>query len=215
MRTPSRFSMLCAAAALLCAAAGEGQERVSGIRSSISLQAGYASAGGEWTRHPYAPVSFFRQSLVIGGEVAIPLSDKLVLALNGGYSKLSTSDWDAYAGSMGDQVTSSASLGYLAVVIRPYLKSTAPDLVSIEVGPLLLFPAGSERAGGRSYDYDFMGSPEFGGIAAVEYDRTLGGNYAVYLRVAAIYVPSALQYADGWSPSLTSVPVMVGWRFLF
>jgi hypothetical protein len=215
MLMPSARSIFVATAVLLSAAASPGQDGPPGVRTSVALHAGYAAASGGWTDHPYAPVPFFRQDLVIGGEVAFPLTDKLALAVNGGYSALNTGEWDRYARSMGDAVTSSASLGYIAVVIRPYLKHTAPDLVSLDIGPLLLFPSGSERIGARSYHYDFMSSPRIGGMAAVEYDRCVGESYSAYVRLAAIYVPSALQYADGWSPAFVSLPLTLGMRFLF
>lgn len=187
----------------------------SGVRNSLSIQLGYAWGKGEWTDHPYAPVSYFTQNLVIGGDIAFRLSDNLALAIAGFYTNLDTDAWDEYAASMGDAVSSSASMGVVAVVLRPYLRSTAPDLVSVEIGPAMLFAGGSEKFGSRSYDFDFMSSPRFGVLLAIEYDRYVGDNYALYARAAAAFIPSGLQYAHGWSPTVVTVPFTVGARILF
>ena len=215
MRIASSMFVMFTAAFVLGAGVAGAQEAAGGVRNSLAIQVGYGWAQGEWTGHPYAPVSFFGQDLVFGADLAFRLSDKLVLAATGFYSGLNTGEWDAYARSMGDEVTSSASMSVVALVIRPYLKSTAPDLVSVDIGPAMLFAGGSETFGGRTYEYDFMGSPRFGVLAAIEYDRCLGANYAVYGRVAGVFIPSGLQYADGWSPSVVTVPVTVGARLLF
>jgi hypothetical protein len=210
MRIPlQRFSLSLVIFSLGVTAAGA-QEHASGPRNSLSVRGGFAWALGDWTQHPYAPVSYFKQDLVVGGDVAFTLSDKTSLAVTGCYLSLNTVEWDEYARSMGDEVTSSASMGFVAIVLRLYLKNSAPDLVSLDIGPLMLFAGGEEKF----FNYDFLASPRFGGLAAIEYDRMLGENYAAYLRVAGAWVPSALQYADGWSPTLVTVPVTIGVRVL-
>jgi len=215
MRTSSAVFILSMATLFLGVNIVHSQAQDSGVRNSISVQSGFAWALGEWTQHPYAPVTFFRQDLVIGGDLAFRLSDDLALAVNGYYSELNTGDWDEYARSRGDAVTSSASLGFITIALRSYLKNSAPDLVSIDVGPLVLLAGGSERVGSQVFNFDFLSSTRFGGFAAIEYDRLISDYFALYLRVAGAYVPSALQYADGWSPSLVTIPVTVGGRVLF
>ncbi len=214
MQVAWKACILMVAALMLCADLADGQEPVSAVRNSISLQAGHAWAQGEWTNHPYAPVEYFRQNLVVGGDISFKLTDNLALSVNGMYSGLDTGDWEDFTASSGELVEGTASMGFIAILMRPYLKNTAPDLLLFDIGPLMLFAGGSEKIGTRSLNYDFMSSPRFGGLAAFEYDRCLGGNFAVYLRIGLLYVPSALQYADGWSPSLMTVPLTAGWRVL-
>jgi hypothetical protein len=215
MRISSPALALFVAAVLMCPGIVDSQVPESAIRNSISFQAGYAISRGEWTQHPYAPVSFFKQNLVFGGDLSFRLTDNVALAANGFYSNLNTDGWSEYARSLGDDVQSSASMGVIAVVLRPYLRNSAPDLVSLDIGPAMLFAEGSERVGGKLFSYDFMSSPRFGVLGAIEYDRCLGGNYAAYLRLTGVYVPSALRYAGGWSPSLVTIPVTIGGRVLF
>jgi hypothetical protein len=203
--------------ALLFLVAGPAFNQVPGsdVRNSLSIQAGFALGQGGWATHPYAPVTFFKQDLVIGGDLAFRLSDKLGLAVNGLYSKLNTGEWDRYARSAGDEVSSSASLGFIAVVLRLYLRNTAPDLVSIDIGPLALFADGSEKVGAHVFKYDFLSSPGFGGVAAIEYDRYVGEDYAVYVRFAGIFAPSALHYSAGPSSTISYFPATVGGKILF
>jgi len=214
MRMSRQAFNLVVALLILCGDPADGQEPVSAVRNSISIQAGYARAQGEWTEHPYAPVAYFRQNFVVGGDLSFKLTDNLALSVNGMYSGLDTGDWEDFAASSGDIVEGTASIGFIAILMRPYLKNTAPDLLLFDIGPLILFAGGSEKIGTRSLNYDFMSSPRFGGLAAFEYDRCLGENFAVYFRVGLLFVPSALQYADGWSPGLVTVPLTAGWRVL-
>jgi len=202
-------------ALLLCTAIAPGQDPAPGLRNSIAVRAGYAWAQGEWTRHPYAPVSYFSQSLVIGGDFSFPVSDNGALAVIGVFSNLSTKEWNDFARTMGDTVDGSASLGFLAFVYRAFLKNTGPDLFSVDIGPVMLLSGGSEKIGTRSFDYDFMSSPRFGALAALEYDRCVTDNLALTLRLEGMFVPSALQYADGHSPSLLTFPLTVGVRIMY
>lgn len=204
------WTLTCCAAAVLPA-----QERNSDVRHSFSVRGGYAFASGDWTDHPYAPVPLFKQDMAFGGDIAIRLSDDIAVALTGTYSPLRTGDWDAYALSMGDTVRSNASLGYVALVFRPFLKNSAPDLVSLDIGPLLMFASGSEAVGGRSFSYDFMGSTRPGLLAAIEYDRYLGEVFAVYVRAEGVFVFSAMEHSSGGSTSLMTFPVTLGARVLF
>lgn len=211
----SKKHLLCAVATFMFAAGACAQPAVPGVRNSISVQAGYGMAVGEWTEHPYAPVSFFRQNFVVGGDIAVRLSDNIAVAVTGLYSALNTADWENYALSQGDPVTSTASIGHVALVFRPYLRNTPPDLVSFDIGPAILMAGGDERTASRLFKYDFLGSTKFGLLAALEYDRCLGENIAVFVRVTGVYIPSALDYAGGWSPSLTTIPLTAGARIYF
>ena len=195
---------------VLVAGFARGQEPEPAVRSSMSFHAGYLWPTGGWTDHRFAGVAFFQSGPVFGGELAFRLSDRFALALNGGYSKLDQGDWQAYARSRGSDLTSSASLAYLSALLRPYLKNDAPDLITLDIGPLILFGRGSEKFATHTFDYDFFGSVRWGGQGAIQYCRCLTRSFGVTVRLAVIVVPSALQYADGDSRTLVAFPVTVG-----
>jgi hypothetical protein len=215
MKNISTYSLRLIIVVICYGGLADGQTPAVGVRNSLSLYTGYSLAQGDWTQHPYAPVSFFKQGFVFGGELAFRITDMLSVAINGGYSRLNTSDWENYARSMGDEVTSKASMGYLALMPRLFVKNTAPDLISLDAGPLMLFESGNERIGARSFNYDFLSSPKFGGVVGIAYDRYVSENFGVYLRVAGLWVPSALEYADRRSFALITIPITIGGRFLF
>jgi hypothetical protein len=101
---------------------------------------------------------------------------------------------------------------YFSVLLRPYLRNTAPDLIMLDIGPLILLARGSEKIDARTFDYDFFGTVRWGGQGALEYCRCLGQSFGVSLRLAGIVVPSAIQYADGESRTLVAFPVTIGVR---
>jgi hypothetical protein len=191
------------------------QDTIPGPGNSLSVRGGYAWSQGDWTSHPYAPVSYFKQGLVFGGEFAFRLSDNAALALTGLYSHLNTGDWEDYALGMGDTVEGSASMVFLAVAYRAYLIRSRSDLFSLDIGPLVLLASGSETIGPRSFNYDFMSSPGFGALAALEYDRSFGKNTAAFLRVEGIVVPAGLDYASGHSFAVVTFPLTIGVRLLY
>lgn len=221
MKSTSMYTIACAVAALAFTAGAAAQDDTAarddaaGVRHSLSLQAGYAVASGEWTAHPYAPVTLLGQDFIVGGEIAFRLSDNLALAATGLYSKLNTSEWDEYARSRGDDVRSSASAAFIGILLRPYLKNTPPDLLSFDFGPVLFFGGGTENFAARRFEYDFLGSPVLGGLAAVEYDRMLGADYSLFLRLSAIYARSAVEYSGDAGRDLLSFPVTAGARIFF
>jgi hypothetical protein len=82
----------------------------------------------------------------------------------------------------------------------------------IDCGALVLFANGSEKIGGRSFEYDFLAPWRIGGQGAIEYDRMLGANSALTVRLAALIVPSAVRYADGESFTLVAFPLTIGFK---
>ena len=200
--------------AILIPAGASGQAIDSSRRSSIGLRIGYLFTAGEWNSVRYAPeIRFLKGGFSVGADFEIPLTDKLSLAIDGGYQPLDGSDWEAYARSRGDEVAISAAFVYLGVLLRPYLKAGGPDIFWCEFGPAVLFPGGEERFNGAFYTYDFFNSTRFGGEGAVAYGRMLSDQVAVSLRIAGMVIPSGISYADGESRTLIAFPLTLGLRF--
>lgn len=182
--------------------------------SSIGGHLGFAlpMAG---TKHRYADVNQFGGSILFGGDLEIKTSDKVGLAISGGYAKLDLSKWEDFAIARGDQVSASASMSYVGLLLRPYLKASKPDIIKLEFGPALVFTNGNETFGKFSYDYDFFQSTSVGILVGVEYDRFLSDNLALAARITSMIVPSGIEYADGKSQTIIIMPFTVGMRFHF
>jgi len=100
-------------------------------------------------------------------------------------------------------------------LIRPYLKVGGPDILRLELGPVMLCPSGSENFNGINYNYDFFSSVKFGGMGGIKYDRMLSEYMAASLSFAGIFVPSGISYADGESRTVIALPLTLGLRFYF
>ena len=193
-----------------------GQSKDDSARNSIGVRIGYSLSAGDWNKSRVAPdVSLFKGSFTFGGDLEFRLSERLTLAIDGGYGPLNGSDWETYTAGTGDTVSVSASIGYAGILLRPYLKISGPDLIRLQVGPVMLFASGHETVNGRTYNDDFFRSVKFGGEGGIEYDRMLGDNVAASLNVAAIVIPSGVEYADGESRTVIALPVTLGVRFYY
>ena len=192
------------------------QPQQDSARTSLGLHAGYAFSEGDWSKSRVVPdVNLFKGRFTFGGDLEFRLSNRLSLAVDGGYEQLDGSEWEEYVRAHGDTLNVSASFGYIGVLIQPYLKVGGPDILRLEVGPVILFPSGSEKFNGINYNYDFFSSVKFGGMGGIEYDRMLSDYMAASLKVVGIFIPSGISYADGESRTVIALPVTLGLRFYF
>ena len=183
------------------------------VGSAIGVRVGYAWTPGDWSHNRVAPaVAFLGGSVSFGGEIEIRVSDRMSIALDGGYLSLDGGDWVRYAAARGEIVRVSASIGNIGILLKPYLLSTGTDQLALELGVAATFASGQETVGSVTYDYDFFGSFRFGGLAGLEYARWIGERIAVTGRIAGVYVPSGVQYADGLNEAITLLPVTIGLR---
>jgi hypothetical protein len=186
-----------------------------GVRSSIGFRIGYGLPIGDWAKSRVAPtVQMFGSGFTFGGDITIRLGQSWGLVLGGGHSILNASQWEDYANSKGDMVTVSASMTDFSISLRPYLKTTAPDLLSFEFGVVGMFPNGEEVVDGEIYSYDFFSDFHLGGQFALEYDRLVSEKVAFTARAGVIVVPDGLNYSDGQARTIIYVPLTVGIRFL-
>ena len=183
---------------------------------SVGVHVGYFLPLGDWNKHRFAPnIDQFGGNIGFGGDLEIRLSDRWGLAITGGYSKLDVSEWEDFARAAGDDVTASASVGHIGLLLRPYLGTSRPDIIKIELGASLVFTKGKETFGRFSYEYDFLKSTVVGILLGIEYDRFLSENIALAARISSMIVPSGIEYADGVDQSLIIMPLTIGMRFHF
>jgi hypothetical protein len=65
------------------------------------------------------------------------------------------------------------------------------------------------------FEYDFFSTTRIGGEGGVEFERLLGGDFALTVRLSVIVVPSGVSYADGETRTLISLPATAGVRMFF
>ena len=209
-----RNFLACAALSLVLVTSGIGQTPDEFPSSSMGIHIGYGLTLGDWNKHRFAAdVDQFGGSILFGGDLEIKTSDKVGLAISGGYAKLDVSKWEDFAMARGDHVSASASVSYVGLLLRPYLKSSKPDIIKLELGAGLVFAKGKETFGRFSYDYDFLQSTSVGILVGVEYDRFLSDNLALAARITSMIVPSGIEYVDGKNQTVIIMPVTVGMRF--
>ncbi len=214
MRCTVRFYAFSVACALIIAMDAMAQSNTESAQNSIGIRGGYSWPMGDWSDQRTAPgVRLFKGSVMFDADMEFSLSDRVSLALNGGYSGLDASDWENYAKSRGDNVSVSASLAYVGLLLRAHVKVSKLDIIAIDIGPVVLFESASETFGIRSYEYDFFHSVRFGVQGGIEYDRCVSESVAVTLRLAGIVAPSGMKYADGESRTVIALPVTAGLRF--
>ena len=192
------------------------QPEIRSARSSFALRGGYGFAAGNWASSRVAPgVSLFAGGGEFGADLELAVSDRVTIAVEGGYGTLSGSQWEEYVRSRGDNLNVTASMAYCGLLLRPHIRLSGSDVLKLEVGPLVLFPSGSETIRGRVFEYDFFSTTRMGGEGGVEYERLLGGDFALTVRLAVIVVPSGVSYADGERRTLVSLPASAGVRVFF
>lgn len=184
-------------------------------RNSLALRCGYSWLQGDWTYNRVAPaVKFFKGAVAFEADLEFGLTERMAIALQGGYVGLDMSDWQNYASSRSGAMSASASMAYGGVLLRPHLKVSEPDIITMEIGPAALFASGKESVGGRFYNYDFFKSIKVGVQGGMEYLRILNESLGLSLKVSGIVVPSGVEYADGESRTVTVLPITLGIRFL-
>ena len=209
----------CSLIGLICLVTAPGvlgQDTTQGAASSLGIRGGVSWPLGDWAKSRVDPsVNFFTVGLAFDADLEVAIGKRWTLAFNGGYASLNGSDWEDYVASKGEQVTVSAHAVHFAILLRPHVWLRGPDILRIEFGPALLLASGSETYLMRAYTYDFLKSSTFGVRGGIEYTRLLTDFIGVSLNTAVMVFPSGIQYVDGETRTVISLPVTVGVRFLF
>ncbi len=183
--------------------------------SSVGIDAGLFLPQSNWKEHPYAPgVDQFKSGVALEFGLEVKLASWSGLAFNIGYLKLSTSDWEEFAASQGDDIKASAYITYLGPVFIPYLWSDKYNVLKLRFGLNLFISDGEETFSNSSYHYDFL-AERIGLILGTEYDRFISERIALALKLSVVYVPSGVIYADGIKHNIIGLPVTIGVRFYF
>jgi len=204
--------LLCA---LLSAPVVSAQSSGDALGSSVGLRVGYFSPLGDWAQSPVAPSVH-----LVGGGVAVELDfdfalgERWTLGLEGGYADLNGSAWEEYAARFGDRLEISGTFIHAAVLLRPQLLASAPNILRLEIGPAVLFASGEELFEGRTYPYDFLGGTSLGVQGGLEYIRLITESMALSVKVSGLYFPGASQHASATGKAITFVPVTAGLRFV-
>ncbi len=178
----------------------------------VGIETGYFQPLGNWTDHRYAQdVDLFQGSVAFSVDFERRMR-RVGIALNAGYANLNAGAWEDYAAAKGDRIESSASLIHFSALLRPYLKTSKPDIINLELGVSYLIPQSQERFANRSYEYDFL-KRGFGFVAGLRYERYLNRTTALAFRMSGMFAPSVVQYADGEKLMLGGIPVTIGVRF--
>ena len=179
---------------------------------NLGAGAGYFQPRGAWTAHPYAKdVELFRGSVNFNGDLELAFS-RVGIALGAGYARLSLKEWEQYIRAQGGNIEASAALMHFGVLLRPYIKTSRPNVVKLELGVFYFLPRSEERFAGKSFDYDFLKSG-FGFMAGLGYDRYLSRRTVLTFRIGGTFAPSGVEYVDGKKHSLNGLPVTAGIRF--
>ena len=193
-----------------------GQDIPQGAASSLGLRGGFSWPLGDWARSRIEPsVNFFAMGVSFDADLELAIGKRWTVAISGGYASLNGKDWENYVASNGGQITVSAYAVHFALLLRSHVLLTRPDILRIEFGPALLLASGSETYQMRAYKYDFLTKPEFGVRGGIEYTRLLTDFIGVSLDAAVLVFPSGVEYVDGESRTVVSLPVTLGVRFLF
>lgn len=185
-----------------------------GVEISIGLGAGYFIPVGDWKTHRYADVDQFTGHIVVQGDLEFRWSRLLGFELSGGYLTLSTGDWEDYAASQGDAVDASAYVLYWGVDFKPHLLETEHSALSLLAGLNVCFPSGQERFENMTYNYDFL-KYAFGLRFGLEFERDVSRNIALMASFSSIIMPGSVEYADGLSYTIATLPLTAGIRFRF
>ncbi len=208
--------MLSGLASLFLAFAAHAQGTSDSAFTSFGISGGISMPIGDWAKSRVAPsVNFFGMGMAFQADLELRIGRRWTLALAGGYTDLSGSDWEDYVASKGENVTVSAYSVHFAVLLRPHILLTRPNILRIELGPALLLASGGETYQGRAYTYDFLKESAFGVRAGLEYTRLLTDDIGVTAQAGVIVFPSGIEYVDGMTRTILSLPVTIGIRFLF
>ena len=204
--------LILIALALLIPKAGSAQ----GVRQypflTLGINGGYFQPNGDWTAHRYAQgVNLFQGGPAVTGEFELSYA-RVGIALRAGYVNFSTTEWEKYASARGDEIQASASLFHVGVLLRPYLKTSEPDVIKLELGALYAIPSGEERFNNRRFEYDFLNSG-FGFTGGVGYDHYFNRTTALTAQAAGLIVPNGVRYADGEQHALRGLSLALGIRY--
>jgi hypothetical protein len=216
MKSLQRVVLIILACTVGLPSGGIGQPTQASVRASLGLRIGYPFFVNDWNKVRYLPdVNLFKGQFTFGGDLEFPITDRLGLAIDGGYQPLDGGDWETYASARGDTLSVNASFGYVGIVLKPHIWTEGPDALQVEVGPVMLFRSGNETLNGVRFTYDFFNSVKYGGEGGIEYDRKFSEGIAASLRFAGIVVPSGIEYADGETRTVIALPITLGVRFYF
>jgi hypothetical protein len=170
---------------------------------------------GDWHQSPSAPsVNLIVGNFAIEGDLEFAIGDRWTLAVEAGYTGLNGSDWEEYVRAQGDVISVSGSFTHIALLLRPHLKVTRPDIIRGEFGAAVIFASGHEVYSGKTYPYDFLGGTSFGMQGGLEYMRVLSNSVALTLKASVLFFPVAVQHVGGPAQGMLWVPVTAGVRFL-
>jgi hypothetical protein len=185
-------------------------------RTSVGLDLGYFLAAGDWKTHRFASgVDQFKGDFAVQVDLEVRVARWAGISLNAGYFGLDPSEWESFAASQGDQLSCSGRAFHAGLVLKPYILTDDYNTVKLDLGANVFFLEGEETFGNLTYDYDFLSEHRLGYIAGIEYDRMVNDHIAVTLKMAGVFVPSGVEYADGRSHMVTGFPFTVGARFHF
>ncbi len=212
MWNQSKKLLVVIALVLLMPNVGRTQEMRQFPYLALGINGGYFQPNGDWSAHRYAQgVELFQGGPTVNAELELAYA-RVGIALRAGYADFRTKEWEEYANARGDEVQASASLFHVGVMLKPYLKTSEPDVIKLELGVVYATPSGEERFDNRRFEYDFFNSG-FGFIGGVGYDHYFNRTTALTVQAVALLVPGGVRYADGEEHVLRGVSLTLGIRY--
>ena len=185
-------------------------------RSSFSIQAGPSMPLGHWTASRMnSSIDVFGTGVYISAELDLAISNRWTIAVTGGYTLYDGGAWEDYVAGQGDAITASMYSFEIAVLARPSLLLSHWDMLRFEFGPAGLFARGSEHYEGRNYNYDYLKTFAIGVQGGIEYTRMLNDYIGISVHTAIVAFPSGIQFIDGETRDIISLPITLGLRFNF
>jgi hypothetical protein len=180
----------------------------------IGFCGGYFLPEGEWTQHRYAPgVTQFGGGLQLALDLEFAIHRDWDMGFYFRFAGLDTGEWEWYVKQQGESIHSEAHMILFGCVMRPHIIVTPDQLTRIEFGLGLASIWGKEEYADLSYEYDFFGPADFAYLVGVEHDWFLDENIALMARAGIIFMPTAVNYADGVNQSVHGFPFSLGIRF--
>ncbi|NUO78802.1 hypothetical protein HUU05_01895 [candidate division KSB1 bacterium] len=179
---------------------------------TLGINGGYFQPNGDWTAHRYAQgLDLFQGGATVHGEFELVYA-RVGIALRAGYANLSTTEWEEYASARGDEIQASASLFHVGVLLKPYLKTSEPDVIKLELGVLYALANGEEQFDNTRFEYDFFNSG-FGFTGGVGYEHYFSRTTALTAQAITVLVLNGVRYADGEQHTLRGLSLVLGIRY--
>ena len=192
------------------------QNAADSAATSFGLSGGFSWPLGGWSKSRIEPsTNLFGRGFAFEADLDLAIGRRWTLGIAGGYAGLDGSDWQEFVASKGSGLSVSAYEVHFAILLRPHVHLTRPNIVRIEFGPALLLASGTETYQGRIYQYDFLKKTALGVRGGIEYCRLVSEYIGVSLHAGIMVFPSGVEYVDGYTQNIISLPVTLGVRFLF